>query len=365
MNTISTLAEKKLQPGGGHRIPNAAYHEPGWLEQERVDLFEQTWNFVGVVNDLPEPGDYLTKKVGRAPILVVRGRDNEIRAFHNFCRHRGAQLLEGEGHCSSISCPYHAWNFGLDGQLRKVPLHNEEFANVKLEDWPLLPVDLEIFSGMIFVRIGGDSPPVAEWLGELGDYLKQYQIGELVELQRYQMPIKANWKYFVENHIDWLHLFFLHAKTLNMYDHEHGYWKQAGEHWMSFEVQDERKTDDIEKRAEGLLEIPGIEAQGAYGAHLIFPNLPIVTSSRSFSMFQSLPDGPDASILDIRLYAMPGSELPESRKEENQVVMREDKFAAERMQMTVASPYTRVGPLAARYEEPVVDFHSNYLKYLS
>lgn len=364
MTSAPTLIARELQPGSGHRIPNAAYYEPAWLEREKSALFEKVWVFAGVVLDLPEPGHYLTRRVGRVPVVVLRDDDGRIRAFHNFCRHRGAQLLDGQGSCRTISCPYHAWNYGLDGSLRKVPQHRTEFKGMKLSDWPLLPVACEVFAGMIFVSVDPGVAPLAEWLGELGDYLGRYDIGALTEVQRYRHPLKSNWKFFVENHIDWLHLFYLHAKTLNMYDHAGGRWQQCGDHWMSFEVPDAKRGEQIAKQREGLLPIPGLETEGAYGAHLIFPNLPLVTSDRSFTTMEMVFDGPTECAIDIRLFAPPGSEVPESRKSENNAVMQEDSLAAERMQLAVSSPHTHAGPMALRYEEPVVDFHATYLKYL-
>lgn len=365
MSKISVLAEKSLQPGKGHRIPPEAYFDTDWQNRETIELFEKVWCFAGVVGDIPEPGDYLTVKVGRAPVLVVRDRENNVRAFHNFCRHRGAQLLDGSGHCATISCPYHAWNYGLDGELRKVPQHEEQFADMKLEDWPLLPASCEVHAGMIFVNVTKTPVPLAEWLGELGEYLNHYDLSKLVELRKVEYPLNSNWKYFAENHIDWLHLFYLHAKTLNMYDHNNGHWVQSGDHWMGFEVPEPTKLEEIEKRQEGLLPIDGIEpAKGQYGAHLLFPNLPLITNERSFTIMELKQDGPTRSKLSIRMFATPGSVLPEARKEDSEV-MREDQLAAERMQMTVESPFTEVGPLALEYESPVTEFHDSYLRYVS
>ena len=365
MNKISVLADQALQPGSGHRIPSKAYYDADWQDRETKELFEKVWNFAGVVTDIPNPGDYLTLKVGRAPILVVRDRENKIRAFHNFCRHRGAQLLDGNGHCATISCPYHAWNYGLDGQLRKVPHHEEQFADMKLEDWPLLPAACDIHAGMIFVNVTEAPTPLSEWLGDLGEFLNQYDLSKLVELQTIEYPLKSNWKYFVENHIDWLHLFYLHAKTLNMYDHTKGHWAQCGDHWMGFEVPEPTKAEDIVKRQEGFLPIEGIEpGEGRYGAHLLFPNLPLVTSDKSFVIMELKQDGPTRSTLHIRTFAQEGSVLPDTRKEDSEV-MKEDQLAAERLQMAVASPFTEVGPLALEYESPITEFHDAYLRYVS
>ena len=358
------LSQLRLQPGPGSRIPNRAYFDASWFDAEQVHLFEKLWIFAGVVNDLPEPGSYMTRKIGRVPVLLVKDESGEIKAFHNACRHRGAQLLEGKGQCKSISCPYHAWNYGLNGELRAVPQHKGQFPNLKLSDWPLKALACETIAGMIFVHVGEPETSLRDYLGETGEYADRYDLGELEEIYHYRYPLKSNWKFFAENTIDWLHLFYLHSNSLNMYDHAAGWWEQTGDHFMSFEVPDKTRIDEVNNMREGLKPIPNLEVKGAYGAHLIFPNLPFFTSDKSFTTLELIFDGPKTCEIDVRLFALPGSTVAEDRKTENSTVFGEDALATERLQAAVESPLTEVGPLAMTYEEPVVNFHNNYMRYL-
>ena len=125
-------------------LPPEAYFDDGWFEQEQRALFGRSWHLAAAVEELVYPGDFVTLVAGRDPLLVIRGADGELRAFHNFCRHRGHQLLEQTGNArTGIVCPYHFWNFAIDGSLRRVP-QEAEFAAVDLAGYGLLPAAVAI-----------------------------------------------------------------------------------------------------------------------------------------------------------------------------------------------------------------------------
>src|SRR5262249_30721808 len=103
-----------------------AYYDDGWYEREQRLVFARSWHLVAATDELAAPGDYITFDAGADPLLVIRGLDGELRAFHDFCPHRGIKLLDGGGNTrTGIVCPYHFWNFGLDGGLRNVPQEDE------------------------------------------------------------------------------------------------------------------------------------------------------------------------------------------------------------------------------------------------
>jgi phenylpropionate dioxygenase-like ring-hydroxylating dioxygenase large terminal subunit len=88
------------------------------LARERELLFAHAWQYAGHAGQLAEPGSYFTLRAGDVPLVVVRDREGELRAFVNVCRHRGAEVVSGEGRCTTLQCHYHAWTYGLDGELR-------------------------------------------------------------------------------------------------------------------------------------------------------------------------------------------------------------------------------------------------------
>ena len=116
----------------GH-LPIEAYTAPEWFEREQEELFGRVWQFGGFVEDVAEPGDFVTVQAGHHPLFVVREPDGSLRAFHNICRHRGTQLLRTTGKSrKSIICPYHHWTYSLDGDLKSIPGRKSEFPDTDL-----------------------------------------------------------------------------------------------------------------------------------------------------------------------------------------------------------------------------------------
>ena len=134
-----------------------AYFGDDWYEREQEKLFARTWHLAAATDELAEPGDFVTIDAGHDPLVVVRGLDDELRAFHDFCPHRGIKLLVDSGNTrTGIVCPYHSWNFALDGTLRNVP-QPEEFDPVALEDCGLVAASVGEWGGMVFVNGAPDA----------------------------------------------------------------------------------------------------------------------------------------------------------------------------------------------------------------
>src|SRR5450755_1325598 len=130
-------------------LPGRYYYDTAIYDQEMERIFSQMWVCVGRAETLSDPGTYQLVTLGQESIIIVRGRDHELRAFYNVCRHRGARLCtEAAGQLKgSIQCRYHAWTYGLDGQLIGAPnvLNDEQFDRATRG---LLPVALEVWEGM-------------------------------------------------------------------------------------------------------------------------------------------------------------------------------------------------------------------------
>ena len=110
-------------PGAARALPFFSYRDPEVFDLEMERLFRGDWVAVCSANALQEPGSYRALSIGGEPVAVVRGKDGQLRALSNACRHRGTQLLDtGLGSVSSIVCPYHAWAYGLDGRFRGAPI---------------------------------------------------------------------------------------------------------------------------------------------------------------------------------------------------------------------------------------------------
>jgi phenylpropionate dioxygenase-like ring-hydroxylating dioxygenase large terminal subunit len=199
---------------GTDPVPAAPYHDPAWFELEREAVFKRSWINVGHLCELPENGSFIRREleVAKASILIVRGKDGEVRAFHNVCTHRGTQLVEeAQGRASKFSCPYHMWTFGEDGKLLSAP-DFEQFT-VKKEDCALPQVALEVIAGLIFVNLGQPETSLREELGDLATRMEGLPVAQATTFAEYVYEIDANWKLTYDNFQENYHLRFIHPRT--------------------------------------------------------------------------------------------------------------------------------------------------------
>ena len=166
--------EQHLTYLGTSPVPAGPYYRHDYFELEREAIFKRSWLEIGHVCELPRPGSYIVRpvEVANASLLITRSKDGEIGAFHNVCPHRGTQLVTDAdgGIRSSFTCPYHAWTFGNDGQLRSAPDFQRFYADK--EHCNLRAVAVEICAGLMFVNF--DASPkqsLREYLGPLAEQL--------------------------------------------------------------------------------------------------------------------------------------------------------------------------------------------------
>ena len=362
--TGSTPDVSKVQPGGGYRLPPEAYYSDSWFHAEQERLFRRTWNHVGETRDLAEPGDYITADVGGGPIVVLRDEAGVLRAFHNICRHRGAKMLDDRGRCSALVCPYHRWQYALDGRLINVPQQASQIPLMNLDDWGLVPAALAEWRGLLFVNPDGSAPAFESWLGDLPEILDGFHPAALSELVSSTFEFDANWKFYVENHVDWYHLWYTHPKSLRMWDHHAGQMLQTGSHWASFEPM----RQDQPAMTPPLAPIEGLsERQRQNGAHLIFPNLTLFTGDGYFATGRVEPLGPERARMHFRAHVAPGQvHTPELAADVlrafQEITEVEDAGVTQRLQASVRSGAFAVGPMTTDHEAPVARFHDAYLE---
>jgi len=351
----------KLQPGNGYRIPPEAYFSADYFRREQRELFPSVWNFIGMTSSLQERGAFLTSCVGPYPIVVIRGADGELRAFHNLCRHRGAQLLDGEGVCKKVICPYHRWQYSLEGRLENAPQAAAQIPLLDKSQWSLMELPIAEWMGMVFVNPDGKAEPFLEWMGGLEDFLNVYDLTKLTELAYKEYLFDANWKLYIENHVDWYHLWYVHAKTLNSLDHNAGYAHQTGRHWVSFEP-----YKDPAQQFAPLQPIPWLNDETRLnGAHFMFPNLALFGGESWFGIGHLTPIAPDQTKMSFRLFALPDQDPSDFMDGFHQVTQVEDASVARSIQATVGSPAFCVGPLTQDHELAITRFHDAYLQYLT
>jgi choline monooxygenase len=183
-------------------IPAPWYVHSGIAQLEGRAVFSKTWQLVGRVEQVEGPGHFVTANVAGEPIVVVRGNDGALRGFYNVCRHHAAAVVtEPCGQASILHCPYHGWNYGLDGSLKGMP----EFDGVKNFDRQkngLVPVKAETWEKFVFVNLDPKAVPLREFLGGLVKRIAPLGVSKLHHFDRRVYDIHCNWKVFVDNYLD-------------------------------------------------------------------------------------------------------------------------------------------------------------------
>ncbi len=174
------------------------------LERERI--FSRSWLLAGHVSQLASPGSFFRFDVARESVLVIRGTDGKVRAFHNLCRHRGSRLCGDPSGTlgKAIVCPYHAWTYGLDGALRAAP-SMADVHGFENGDWSLLPVALAEWQGLLFVNLAEDAVPFDQALAGLGGRFEAWRLPELRSVHTTVYEVESNWKLFFHNYSECYH----------------------------------------------------------------------------------------------------------------------------------------------------------------
>ena len=169
---------------------------------ERLSVFSKTWQLVARTDQVKTPGKFVRATVAGEPIVVVRGNDGILRAFYNVCRHHAAAVVtEPCGQASLLHCPYHGWNYGLDGSLKGMP-EFEEVENFERAQNGLVPVRVETWECFVFVNLDDHAIPLAEFLGGLVQHVAPLSVAKLHYFDRRTYDIHCNWKVFVDNYLD-------------------------------------------------------------------------------------------------------------------------------------------------------------------
>ncbi len=196
------LARLRSRPPG-HTLAREFYTDPDWFRLDLEHIFYRNWLFAGHDCELPQPGAYLTLQVGDYPLIVVRGDDGRIRAFHNTCRHRGSRLCAAEhGHAARITCPYHRWTYNLDGTLFYARDMGGDFDAAR---HGLRPVHCESIAGYIWVSVAARAPDLDAFRALAEPYLAPHRLRDAKIAFESTIIERGNWKLVWENNRECYH----------------------------------------------------------------------------------------------------------------------------------------------------------------
>jgi choline monooxygenase len=183
-------------------IPGSWYTDSRIAELERLNVFSKTWQLVTRTDQVETPGQFISTTVAGEPVVIVRGNDNVLRAFYNVCSHHAAAVVTQPcGSATLLHCPYHGWNYGLDGCLKGMP-EFEGVENFDRTEKGLVPIRVETWECFVFVNLDDHAKPLADFLGGLVKRVAPLGIGKLHYFDRRTYNIHCNWKVFVDNFLD-------------------------------------------------------------------------------------------------------------------------------------------------------------------
>ena len=224
------------------------YTDPAIFDEEMERIFSRMWVCGGRLEELDEPGRFVTREIGGESIIAVRtaagdadprsngtgaangnGRKNGadavtdtshgLAAFFNVCRHRGSRVVdECAGRAKVFQCPYHAWTYGLDGRLVGAPHMSRDFD---AKGAGLVPVRIDALNGFFYLSLASDGPPLAEVAADLPD-LSRFTLGRLVRGDRHEYEAQANWKILCENYNECYHCAVVHPELNRVSDYRNG-----------------------------------------------------------------------------------------------------------------------------------------------
>lgn len=199
-------------------IPSAWYTRPEFHEWDNAGIFSRTWQGVGHISRLKNSGDYILANIADNPIIVVREKDEKIRAFYNVCRHRGGPLALEDGHANALQCKYHGWTYRLDGTLRGTPQF-EGVEDFHKNDYCLLPLPCEVWEGLIFVRLTEEGEPLTDVLSGIKKRIAPISLENKKFYSRVNYEINCNWKVYMDNYLEGYHLPFVHPALNKLLDY--------------------------------------------------------------------------------------------------------------------------------------------------
>ena len=348
-------------------LPPECYSSVAFYEREVREIFMRKWNLVGRIDYLPRPGNYLTHEVAGVRFFIINGDDGVLRAFANTCRHRGAQLLDGEGVCERIVCPYHSWAYSNEGALTHAN-GMEEAVNFDAGAYGLTEIRLSTWAGFVFVNFDDNADDLSSYIGDLDRYTHSYHLEDMITVKRMEFSIHTNWKSYVENSMESFHHPSVHKDSV--YNPKVKKRTVVGDpgHYVLVQSDAGGTTRAVLNGTSGFPAISTLEGAASLGAQylLIYPCTMLGCDVDSMWFKQMVPDGPDR-IRNIVAICFPKETV--ERSDFDQVVARyyerfdkvisEDNMIAETQYNGLRSPLARPGRFSHR--EPLVHIIDNWV----
>ena len=342
----------------GESLSARWYTDPSIADRELTHIFRRSWNYIGPLSELAQPGDYVTGTAGGVPVVVVRN-ERGLAGFVNVCRHRRHEVMKGRGKATMMQCGYHAWTYDLMGDLKRVPRSSAE-PSLRLENFPLLPIRAEALGPFVFVNLDAEAPSARECYGPVLDIIAGSGVAldalQLHSREEWRSP--ANWKAMLENYLECYHCAVAHPGFSAAIDVRPDNYTLATHGWFSSQSGPVRSAALEGKSKMKLYDVTGAVAQSQY--HHLWPNLTININPGfpNLSVDVWIPDGPNATRGFSEQYFGPGvsEEFARDLIAFNEQVAREDDELTDSVQRGLLGGLPEHGRFLASSEPLVIHF---------
>ncbi len=347
-------------------IPSRFYVDPAYLDIEKQRVFDRTWHLVGTADQVAAPGSYFTAEVVGEPVVVVRGKDGVLRAFHNVCRHRGGPVAESAGCREHFRCAYHGWTYTLDGKLIGTPdVGGMEFFD--RSTMPLPPVRVETWEQFIFLNLAPQGPGLAAFLEDIPQRVARWRVAEMRHALRKDYVIQCNWKVYVDNYLEGYHIPIAHPGLMKEIDYAQ-YRVETHRYYSRQFAPLRQAAGDAGQR----MYVPSADGRAPGDAYYVwvFPNLMLNIYPDNLQTNVIVPLGHDRTMTIFEWFMRdPDSPAARARLEKAAAfadeVQREDVHLCEAVQKGLRSISYDRGRYAPKRENGLHHFHTLLQEYLN
>ncbi|TQV72429.1 aromatic ring-hydroxylating dioxygenase subunit alpha [Aliikangiella marina] len=336
-------------PDNAFTLPASLYTDNDILKLEYQAIFESHWQLVGHIDQLKAIGDQLICQVGRIPVVVVRNSSNELKAFHNVCRHRAGPVAIKNANDKVLRCKYHGWTYTLDGELRSAPEMNST-PHFDVCQYHLPQAKIETWQGFVFVCINESPPALDDLLEGIQQTILPIDLSTFSFSHRDEYLIDCNWKVYMDNYLEGYHLPHVHPGLNKLLDYRS--YDTILHRWHSYQYSplDNPETDDSNFYGDG---------QAHY--YCVFPNLMLNILPGRLQTNIIIPDGVEKTKIYFDYYydnmgAKETESLIAKDREFSDEIQEEDIMICEQVQKGLNSGSYQAGRLCMKRESGVLHF---------
>ena len=338
-------------PDNAHTLPASLYTDPDILHLEYQSIFENTWQLVGHQDQVRNVGDQLVCQVGRVPIVVVKNTQQEIKAFHNVCRHRAGPVAIKNSNDKVLRCKYHGWTYTLDGDLKSAPEMNST-PNFDVCQYHLPKAKIEVWQGFLFVCINDSPAPLETVLAGIKDTILPIDLNRFSFSHRDEYLIDCNWKVYMDNYLEGYHLPHVHPGLSKLLDYRS--YDTILHEWHSYQFSPLDNPNNDENNFYG---------DGKAHYYCVYPNLMLNILPGRLQTNVILPQGINKTRIYFDYYydnmGSPETDaLIKKDSEFSDEIQEEDILICEQVQKGLGSGSYKAGRLCMKREAGVLHYQN-------